>query len=94
MFPTVIEIQAYMRHFNRGGSEKCPMIDYCAFINALRVPLDGPRLDCVKEAFAKINSEPGAQCFTIAQAKAAFSYEEFNNWCDAIECGQTDDEIV
>jgi len=70
------------------------MIDYTAFVDGLRMPLEGARLSVVKEAFAKINSEPGAECFTVAQAKTAFSYDEFDKWCEAIGCKCVDGEIV
>jgi len=82
-----------MRHYNK-GTERQPLICYKSFVNGLRMPLEGTRLAVVKEAFCKINGEPGAQCFTIAQAKAAFSYDEFDKWCQAIEVSQNDDEVV
>ena len=48
-----------MRHYNK-GDEKNPLIDYMAFVNALRLPLKDRRLGIAKEAFAKINPEEGA----------------------------------
>lgn len=69
-------------------------MDYCAFVNALRLPLEGRRLNIVKRAFCKINPEEGAECFTIGQARGCFAYEQFEKWCQAIQCGETDDEVV
>jgi hypothetical protein len=42
------------------------MIEYKKFVDGLRLPLEGRRLGIVKEAFCKINSEEGAQAFTMA----------------------------
>jgi len=53
-----------MRFYNK-GSEKCPLVDYGAFVNALRLPLKDRRLGMVKGAFAKINPEEGASCITV-----------------------------
>ena len=77
MFPTVVEIQALMNFYNCSNDHRCKMIDYDRFVCGLRLPLEGRRLGIVKEAFGKINSEEGAQAFTMAQAKACFKYENF-----------------
>lgn len=85
-----------MKFHNKSSRDepKNRLIDYEAFVKMLRLPLKDRRLDIVKEAFCKINQEPGAQCFTVAQAKDAFAYEEFDRWCQAIEIPCVDDEIV
>jgi len=82
-----------MKHYNV-GTERCPLVCYRSMVNGLRLTLEGNRLNVVKEAFCCINGEPGAECFTIAQARVAFSYEEFEKWCEAIEVSCVDDEIV
>lgn len=82
-----------MRHYNK-GTERCPLIDYNAFVNGLRVQLDGPRAECVKDAFQRITGDSDASSFTIAQARAAFSYDEFEKWCDAIGCSSSDETSV
>ena len=82
-----------MRHYNK-GTERQPLVDYKAFVNGLRLPLEGTRMAVVKEAFCKINCEPDATCFTVAQAKEAFSYDEFDKWCQAIEVPENDIEVV
>lgn len=43
LFPSVVELQSLMRVYQKGGSEKNRLIDYVAFVNALRVPLEGRR---------------------------------------------------
>mgnify|MGYP000099395261 CR=1 FL=1 len=92
----MVEIQALMKYHNRSSRDEPQnrLVDYEAFVKMLRQPLTGRRLDIVKEAFTKINSEPGAQAFTVAQAKDAFAYEEFDKWCQAIEVPEVEDEIV
>ena len=82
-----------MRYYNKGTS-RCPMVCYRSFCEGLRQPLEGNRKSIVCDAFRKINQEEGAECFTIAQAKAAFAYDEFPRWCEAIEVKNVDDEIV
>jgi len=67
------------------------MIDYEKFVCGLRLPLEGRRLGIVKEAFCKINSEAGAEAFTMAQAKACFKFENFEMWAEGIELPSNDD---
>lgn len=70
------------------------MVDYEAFVKMLRLPLKDRRLEIVREAFCKITQEPSAECFTVAQARDSFAYEEFPQWCQAIEVPEADGEIV
>lgn len=60
----------------------------------MRLPLKDRRLEIVKDAFTKITGEPEAECCTVAQAKEAFAYEEFDKWCAAIECANVEGEII
>jgi len=69
-----------MRVYQKGGEEKNRLIDYTAFVNALRIPLCGRRLDIVKQAYCQIGG--GSACCTVGQAKAAFAYEEFDKFCE------------
>jgi Ca2+-binding EF-hand superfamily protein len=82
-----------MRYYNK-GTQRNPLVCYKSFVNGLRAPLEGKRQGIVQDAFRKINCEDGAECFTIAQAKSAFAYEEFEKWCEAIEVANNDDEII
>ena len=43
-----------MRVYQKGGTEKNRLIDYVSFVNALRLPLEGRRLEVVKQAFDQI----------------------------------------
>jgi len=70
-----------MKHHNVGKSDRHRLIDYTAFVNGLRVPLEDARCKIVEESFKKIVGDSGAQCFTVRQAREAFSYEEFDKWC-------------
>jgi hypothetical protein len=51
-----------MKYHNRSSRDEPQnrLVDYESFVKMLRLPLTGRRLDIVKEAFSKINSEPGA----------------------------------
>ena len=82
-----------MRYYNK-GTTRSPLVCYRSFVEGLRQPLEGNRRSVVSDAFKKINSEDGAECFTIAQAKAAFAYDDFEKWCQAIGVKNADDEIV
>ena len=68
-----------MKYHNRSSRSEPQhrLIDYEAFVKMLRLPLKDRRLDIVKDAFAKINPEAGAEAFSVGQARAAFAYEEF-----------------
>lgn len=66
IFPTVVEIQALMRTYNKGGDHRVKLIDYTTFVASLRLPLEGRRAEIVCDAFRTINSEEGASVFTIA----------------------------
>ena len=85
-----------MKYHNKSSRDepKNRLVDYESFVKMLRLPLKGRRHDIVMEAFCKINSEPEAQAFTVAQAKDAFAYEEFDKWCQAIEVPEAEGEIV
>lgn len=66
-----------MNFYNCSNDHKCKMVDYEKFVCGLRLPLEGRRLGIVKEAFAIINPEAGAEALTMAQAKVVFKYENF-----------------
>jgi hypothetical protein len=85
-----------MKYHNKSSRDEPQnrMICYESFVKMIRLPLKDRRLGIVKEAFCKITGEPEAQCFTVAQAKEAFAYEEFDKWCAAIEVANADGEIV
>ena len=89
----MVEIQAIMRHYNKAEG-RVHLVDYAAFVNGLRLPLEGRRLNIVRLAFSKINPEAGAEAITVGQARGCFAYEQFEKWCQAIEVGETDDEVV
>jgi len=69
-----------MRVYQKGGEEKNRLIDYTTFVNALRLPLTGRRLEIVKQAYGQIGG--GSPDVTVGQAKAAFAYEEFDKFCE------------
>ena len=66
-----------MRVYQKGGTEKCRLIDYAAFVSALRIPLEGRRLAVVKQAFDQIG---GGDAVTVGAAKGCFAYEEFDKF--------------
>ena len=84
-----------MKYHDCSGGAREKLLSIDSFVRGLRMPLEDRRLKIVNEAFAKINAEEGAQAFTVAQAKAAFSFEEFDQWLSAMEMpGATDDHVV
>ena len=85
-----------MKYHNKSSRDEPAnrLVDYEAFVKMMRLPLKDRRLDITKEAFCKITGEPEAQCCTVAQAKEAFAYEEFDKWCAAIEVAHADGEII
>ena len=40
-------MQAYMKFYNM-GTDRNPLVDYTAFVNGLRIPLEGKRLGVVE----------------------------------------------
>lgn len=82
-----------MKHFNR-GTERAQLVDYPALINGLRLPLEDCRLKIVTQAFQKIACDQELSSISVGQAKTAFSYEEFDKWCQAIEVGDADDAQI
>lgn len=48
IFPTVVELQALMKFYDKGSHEKNRLIDYEAFVAGLRLPLEGRRLAICK----------------------------------------------
>jgi len=77
-----------MRVYQKGGTEKCRLIDYAAFVSALRIPLEGRRLAVVKQAFDQIG---GGDAVTVGAAKGCFAYEEFDKFCELMGCPSGDD---
>jgi hypothetical protein len=55
-----------MSAHNRSDNSRVRLVDYASFVASLRLPLEGRRAEIVKDVFSSINSEPGAECFTIA----------------------------
>ena len=84
-------MQAYMKFYNK-GTERNPLVDYSAFVNGLRIPLEGKRLGVVRQAFDKMSN--GASQITVGQARVCFSYDDFEKWCDAMECSAADGTVV
>ena len=82
-----------MRVYQKGGESKNRLIDYTAFVNALRLPLEGRRLDIVKQSYDQIGGGAGGDV-TVGQAKGCFAYEEFDKFCElmGVPCG--DDAAV
>ena len=85
-----------MKYHNKSSRDEPQnrLVDYESFVRMMRLPLKDRRHDIVKEAFVKITGEPEAQCCTVAQAKEAFAYEEFDKWCAAIEVANAEAEII
>jgi len=67
-----------MRFHDQSGGAKEKLLSIESFVTGLRMPLEDRRLKIVGEAFCKINAE--GDSFTVAQAKACFAFEQFEQW--------------
>lgn len=77
-----------MRVYQKGGDEKNRLIDYVAWVNALRLPLEGRRKEIVRQAFDRIG---GGDSVTVGQAKGCFAYEEFDKFCELMGVPASDE---
>lgn len=68
------------------------MVDYDAFVRGLRLPLGGRRLQIVERAFCAVGCSGDKKCesVTVAQARAAFKYEEFDKFCELMGVSSDD----
>lgn len=82
VFLPVKEIQAIMKCHNQ-GDDRNYLVDYNSWVNSLKLPLKGRRLEIVQDALAKVNPS-GADSFSVAAAKENFGYEVFDKWCEMI----------
>jgi hypothetical protein len=66
-----------MKYFNSASREDVThrLIDYTAFINGLRVPLEGRRQGIIDQVWTRIAGDLKAETTTVAKAKEAFKYE-------------------
>ena len=85
-----------MKYFNSASRDDVTLrlIDYTAFINGLRVPLEGRRLGIVNQVWVRIAGDASSESTTVAKAKEAFKYEEFEKFCEAIEVPFEDDASI
>lgn len=72
-----------MKHYNAGTARE-RLMDYSSWVSALRTPLEGRRADIVAEALKVAGN-------TVGQAKAAFKFDVFDQWCSAIGVDPSDD---
>lgn len=59
-------------------------MNYSAWVSDLRTPLEGRRAKIVSEALKVAGN-------TVGQAKAAFKFDVFDQWCQAIGVDHSDD---
>lgn len=86
-----------MKHYNVGPARndvKERLIDYRAFVNGLRVSMNARRAGLVDQAWCKIAGDAAKETATVGEAKAAFAYEEFDKWCQAISVEEKDDGCI
>ena len=67
------------------------LIDYTSFVNGLRIPLTGRRLEIMQDVWARIAGDLSAESTTVAKAKEAFKYEDFASFCTAIGVEEKDE---
>lgn len=93
MFLPVKEIQAIMKLHNTSGDDRNYQVDYAAWVQSLKMPLQGRRLLIVQEALGKVNPEK-ADSFTVGQARACFGFEVFDKWCEMLGVENKDDATI
>ena len=71
-----------MKCYNAGVNDRHRRMNYAAWIEDLRLPLEGRRLQITNAAFDKLSA--GADSISVAQAKESFGFEGFDAWCAAI----------
>ena len=74
------------------GDDRNYIVDYCAWVDSLKLPLKDRRLGIVEEAFCKLC--PSGDSFTVAQAKENFGFEVFPKWCEMIGVEEKDDACI
>ena len=67
------------------------LIDYTAFVNGLRIPLTGRRLDIIQDVWVRIAGDSSAESTTAGKAKEAFKFEDFSSVCSALGCEDKED---
>ena len=72
-----------MKHYNAGTARE-RLMNYSAWVADLRTPLDGRRADIVSKALEVAGN-------TVGQAKAAFKFDGFEQWCEAVGADGSDD---
>ena len=77
-----------MKCYNAGVNDRHRRMDYAAWVEDLRLPLEGRRLQITNAAFDRLG---GGDSITCAQAKEAFAFEGFDAWCAAIGIDQADE---
>ena len=78
-----------MKLHNR-GDDRNYLVDYNAWVNSLKLPLEGRRLGIVQEALAKINPDK-SDSFTVGQIREHFGFDVFAKWCEMIGVEDKDD---
>lgn len=72
-----------MKHYNAGTARE-RLMNYGAWVADLRAPLEGRRAKIVAEAVKVAGN-------TVGQAKAAFKFDMFDQWCSAVGVDPSDD---
>ncbi len=67
------------------------LIDYTAFVNGLRIPLTGRRLEIIQDVWVKIAGDLSAESTTVGKAKESFKFEDFSSVCSAMGVEEKDD---
>lgn len=62
------------------------LIDYPAFVQGLRIPLTGRRLEIIQDVWVKIAGGLSADTVTVGKAKEAFKFDDFTTFCQAVGC--------
>jgi hypothetical protein len=75
-----------MKYYNVSSRTdvKDRLIDYTAFVQGLRIPLTGRRIEIIQDVWVRIAGDLSAETTTHEKAKEAFKYEDYAGFSDAL----------
>ena len=81
-----------MKYYNVSSRSdvKDRLIDYSAFVQGLRIPLTGRRLDIIQDVWVRIAGDLSAETTTHDKAKEAFKFEDFSWFSAAVGMAEGD----
>jgi|TARA_B110001450_G_C17494256_1_gene429646 hypothetical protein len=85
-----------MKYYNVASRTdvKDRLIDYTAFVQGLRLPLTGRRLEIIQDVWVRIAGDLSAESTTHEKAKEAFKYEDYAGFSNALGGKEGEDSFT